>query len=178
MLKRTYSLLLVMLLCCGFAGAIQQPVEWTKLEPTEGRFRAFLPTKAEPTVSEVNSASGKIPVYTFASSNNTGSFMLSYADYPNAASNPAHEQSVLDGVRDGVLKGTEGTLISESKLTLNGYPGREMKATRMVDGTEMIFSWRLFLVGKRLYQLAVGSSKADSESPDIKKFFASFELKP
>ncbi len=178
MLKRTYSLLLVTFLCCGFAGAIQQQVEWTKLEPSEGRFRAVMPTKAEPTVSEVNSAAGKIPVYTFSSANKIGSFMLSYADYPNAASTPANEQSVLDGVRNGVLRGTKSTLLVETNLTLNGHPGREMKTTRMIEGTEMIFSWRLFLVGRRLYQLAVGTTKADSESPEIKKFFTSFELIP
>lgn len=178
MLKRTYSLLLIMVMCCGFAWATQQQVEWPKLETTEGRFRAIMPAKAERSVSDVPSANGKIPVYTFSSSNKTGSFMLSYADYPNAASSPAHEQEVLDAVRDGVLKGIEGVLVSESKLTLNGYPGREMKATRMVEGSEMIFSWRLFLVGNRLYQLAVGTTKADSESPDIKKFFTSFELVP
>ena len=178
MLKRTYSLLLITVLWCGFAEATQQQVEWPKLESTEGRFRVVMPMKADSSVSEVDSKSGKIPVYTFSSSNKTGSFMLSYADYPNAASTPENEQAVIDAVRDGVLRGTKSVLVVESKLTLNGHPGREMRATRMIEGTEMIFSWRIFLVGRRLYQLAVGTTKADSESPDIKKFFTSFELVP
>ena len=102
--------------------------------------------------------------------------MISYADYPNAATSPAHEQTVLDKVRDGVLKGTQAALVSETKLTLKGYPGREMQARKIIDGTEMILNWRLFLVGPRLYQMAVGTTKANSESPEIKKFFLSFEL--
>lgn len=174
--KKIYSFAVVILLCCGFAAVAQQPVEWSKLDSTEGRFRALTPSKAEPAVSGVPSGTGKITVHTFSSSNKTGTFLLSYADYPNAATSPAHEQTVLDKVRDGVLKGTQAALVSETKLTLNGYPGRELRAMRTIEGTAMIFSWRLFLVGSRLYQLAVATTKADSESPEIKKFFLSFEL--
>ena len=173
--KKIYSFAVITLLCCGFA-AVAQPVEWSKVDSTEGRFRALMPSKAEPTRSEVASKGGKITLFTFSSSNKTGAYMLSYADYPNAATSPAQEQTVLDGVRDGVLRGAEAALVSETKMTLNGYPGREMRAKRMVEGTEMIFSWRLFLVGRRLYQLAVATTKADSESPEIRKFFLSFEL--
>ena len=174
--RRIYSFAVVTLLCCGFAAIAQQPVEWSKLDSTEGRFRALTPSKAESSVSEVPSGTLKITLYTFSSSNKTGSFMLSYADYPNAATSPEHEQIVLDKVRDGVLKGTQAALVSETKITLKGYPGREMRAKRTIEGTEMIFSWRLFLVGKRLYQLAVATTEADSQSPEIKKFLLSFEL--
>ncbi|HEY5883382.1 MAG TPA: hypothetical protein VIT88_01775 [Pyrinomonadaceae bacterium] len=175
MLKKLYSTLIVTLLCAGFAAA-QQPAAWPKLESTEGRFRVLMPTKAEPSVSEVDSATAKINLYSFSSANKVGSFMVSYADYPNAASSPAHEQTVLDGIRGGVLKGLGADMVSETKLTLNGYPGREMRATKIIEGTEIIFSWRLLLVGRRIYQMGVGTAKADSESPDIKKFFLSFEL--
>jgi hypothetical protein len=171
--KKIYSFAVITLLCCGFAAVAQQPVEWSKLDSSEGRFRALTPSKAEKTVGETPSG---ITIHTFSSSNKTGTFMISYADYANAATSPAQEQTVLDKVRDGVLKGTQAALVSETKLTLNGHPGREMQARKIIDGAEMILSWRLFLVGTRLYQLAVGTTKADSESPEIKKFFRSFEL--
>ena|SRR5688572_2717082 len=171
--KKIYSFAVITLLCCGFAAVAQQPVEWPKLDSTEGRFRVLMPSKAEPTASETPLG---VTIHTFSSSNKTGTFMISYADYPNAATSPEHEQTVLDKVRDGVLKGTQAALVSETKLTLNGYPGREMYARKIIDGREMILSWRLLLVGRRLYQMAVGTTKANSESPEIKKFFLSFEL--
>ena len=173
MSKKIYSFAVITLLCCGFAAVAQQPVQWSKLDSPEGRFRALTPSKAELTVSETP---GGVTIQTFSSSNDMGTFMISYADYPNAPTSPAHEQTVLDKVRDGVLKGAQAALVSETKLTLNGYPGREMQARKIIDGAEVIFNWRLLLVGTRLYQLAVGTTKADSESPEIKKFFLSFEL--
>ena len=101
--------------------------------------------------------------------------MLSYADYPNEA-NTAEKDKVLDGVIDGVLKGLQGELISQNKVTLKGNPGREMRARRTVEGSEMIFSWKVILVGRRLYQMGVGTTKSDAESPDIQKFFMSLQL--
>ena len=171
--KRIYSFAVITLLCCGIAAVAQQPAEWSKLDSTEGRFRALTPSKAEPAVSQTP---GGVTIHTFSSSNKTGTFMISYADYPNAATSQAHEQTVLDKVRDGVLKGAQATLVSETQLTLKGHPGREMQARKIIDGAEVILNWRLFLVGSRLYQMAVGTTKADSESPEIKKFFLSFEL--
>lgn len=101
--------------------------------------------------------------------------MLSYADYPNEATG-ADRDKVLDGVIDGVLKGLQAELISQNKVSLNAYPGREMRARRTIEGSEMIFSWKVVLVGKRLYQMGVGTSKIDSESPEIQKFFMSLQL--
>ena len=173
MSKKIHSFAVITLLCCGFAAVAQQPAEWSKLDSSEGRFRALTPSKAKLTVSETP---GGVTIHTFASSNDRGSFMISYADYPNAPTSPAHEQTVLDKVRDGVLKGAQAALVSETKLTLKGHPGREMQARKIIDGAEVILNWRLFLVGPRLYQMAVGTTKADSESPEIKKFFLSFEL--
>ena len=102
--------------------------------------------------------------------------MLSYADYPNEASSVTQQEAVLDGVRGGVLKGLEAELMSETKVTLNGHPGREFRAKKLSEGSEVVFSWRILLVGRRLYQMGVVTTKADAESADIQKFFTSFQL--
>jgi hypothetical protein len=175
MLKKICSVSIITLICSGLAFAIQQAVEWSKLDSTDGRFSAVMPSQPKTGVSDVDSSVGTLKLYTFSASNNIGQFMLSYADYPNEAT-VAEQEAVLDGVISGVLKGLKAELVSQTKVTLKGYPGREMRATRMVEGSQMVFSWKVFLVGRRLYQLGVGTSKADAESPDIQKFFTSFQL--
>ena len=174
MLKKISTVLVITLLVAGSAFAFQQP-EWAKVDSTEGRFSVVMPTTPQTSSSDVDTRLGKLKLYTLSSSSKVGEFMLSYADYPNEA-NPADKDKVLDGVIDGVLKGLQGELISQNKITLNGNPGREMRARRTIEGAEMIFSWKVVLVGRRLYQMGVGTSKGDAESPDIQKFFMSLQL--
>ncbi len=177
MLKKICSASLVLLLCSGFAFALQDtPVEWSKVDSIEGRFSVVMPSKPETGVRDVDTAVGILKLHTFGASNTTGQFLISYADYPNESTTATQQEAVLDGVRGGVIKGLNADLISETRVTIKGYPGRELRATRTIEGTQVVFSWKMFLVGKRLYQLGVATSKADAESPDIQKFFMSFQI--
>ena len=176
MFKKIFAISIMILLLNGAGLAFQEGVEWPTLSTPEGRFSVLMPTKPETAVRDVDTAVGKLALYTFASSNNTGQFMLSYADYPNEVSNATQQETVLDGVRGGVLKGLEAELMSETKVTLKGHPGREFRAKKMSGDSELVFSWKMFLVGRRLYQMGVATTKADAESADIQKFFTSFQL--
>ena len=176
MLKKTCSVSLVMLLCSGLAFALQEiVVEWSKVNSTEGRFNAVMPTKPETASREVDSAVGKLMLYTFSSSNKVGHFMISYGDYPNEPTS-ANQEGVLNGVTGGVIKGLQAELISETKFNFQGHPGRDFRAKRMMEGNEVVFTWKTLLVGRRLYQMGVATTTADAESPDIQKFFMSFQL--
>lgn len=175
MLKKICSVTIVMLLSSGLVFA-QQTVEWTKVNSPEGRFTVELPSKPETQVRDVDSPMGILKLYVFGGSNGTGQFLISYADYPSEPISGTQPEAVLDGVRGGVLKGLQADLISETRVTLKGHPGREMRAKRILEGSEVVFSWKMFLVGRRLYQMGVVTSTADAESPDIQKFFMSFQL--
>jgi hypothetical protein len=99
-----------------------------------------------------------------------------YFDHPVELKDAGQRESRLDVIRDGMLKGLGGELISEKKIRLYGYPGREFSAKKIEQGAEDVYQWRVFLVGKRVYQLAVTTERKDSGSPDVEKFFASFDL--
>ena len=174
MYKKISTILIITLLLAGSALAFQQP-EWAKVDSPEGRFSVIMPNTPQTSSSDVDTKVGKLKLYSFSSSGKAGEFMLSYADYPSEAAG-AEKEAVLNGVIDGVLKGLQGELISQDKITLNGNPGREMRARRTLEGTEMIFSWKVVLVGRRLYQMGVGTTKSESESPEIQKFFTSLQL--
>jgi hypothetical protein len=134
-----------------------------------------MPNKPAADVKDVDSVVGKLQLHSFTSSNAAAYFMVSYGDYPTEPTADRREK-VLDGVRDGVVSSLEGVLLSETKTTIDGYPGREFLAKKTVDGDELIFSWHIYLVGPRLYQVAAVAKKPDSTSPEITKFFNSFHL--
>ena len=176
MFKKIFAISIMVLLLNGVGWAFQERVEWPTLSSPEGRFSALMPEKPKTSVQHVDTAVGKLAYYSFASSNNTCHFMISYADYPHEPASATQTEAVLDGVRGGVMKGLAAELMSETKVTLNGHPGRELRAKKMSEGSEVVFSWKMFLVGRRLYQMAVVTSKANAESADIQKFFTSFQL--
>lgn len=181
MLKKTSLLKIcavpvIVLLCSGAVLALQAAVEWSKVDSPEGRFSVVMPKKPETGVRDVDTAVGKLALHTFGTSNGTGQFMISYADYPEAPQPGTAQEAVLDGVRGGVLKGLNAELTSEIKVAIKGNPGRELRMKKVTEGTEVVFSWKMFLVGRRLYQMGVATTKADAESPDIQKFFMSFQL--
>jgi hypothetical protein len=103
--------------------------------------------------------------------------MISYADYPSEPSDAAQYEKVLDGMRNGLLKGLEVHLLLETKITLQGHPGREWRAMKMAGNVEVIFNWKVYLVGRRLYQMVAATTKADAESPDVQRFFNSFQIR-
>lgn len=161
----------------------QQSAEWVTFNSPEGGFSVLMPTKPEMEVKEVDSAVGKIPLHNFSSSTSDSYFIVSYSDYPVEAAADRRE-AVLDGVRDGVIKGTEAELVSEKKLTLSGpggqsatsYPGREFLAKRTIQGNEALLTWRIYLVGRRLYQVAAVVIKTSTAAPDVQRFLASLQL--
>jgi hypothetical protein len=162
---------------------IQQGPEWETFNSPEGRFSILTPTKPKVEVKEVDSEVGKLTLYTYASNSRAAYFMVSYADYPIDVTGDRRE-AVLDGVRGGVIKGIEGELISEKKITITSsggeaatsYPGREFYAAKTIEGSETVFTWRIYLVGRRLYQMVAATTKANSTTPDIQKYLTSFEL--
>ncbi|MFN2500264.1 MAG: hypothetical protein ABR557_14370, partial [Pyrinomonadaceae bacterium] len=91
-------------------------------------------------------------------------------------------QKLLDITRDGIITGAGATLVGEEKISLNSYPGRELKLAFTVNnGAELTGRTRIYLVGKRLYSLTflhMKSMDALRASDLGKKFFSSFELKP
>ncbi len=175
MLKKAPITLLIVIACCAIAFGFQLPSDWVSFNSPEGRFSVGMPNKPADDVKDVDSVVGKLQLHSFTSSNAVAYFMVSYGDYPNEPTSDRREK-VLDGVRDGVVSSLEGVLLSETKTTIDGYPGREFIAKKTVDGDELIFNWHIYLVGPRLYQVAAVAKKSDSTSPEITKFFNSFRL--
>jgi hypothetical protein len=91
-----------------------------------------------------------------------------YNDYPaNNAKDGA--DSALGRARDYAAKNK--TLLSDMAIDLNGVPGREFTAK---DDT-WNYTVRLYLNGKRLYQLIVVSNTANPAT-QISEFMNSFKI--
>ena len=168
---------LLILLTWTSAFAQQAPAVWEKFTSPEGRFHVLMPAKPSVETKEVDSPVGKLTLYAYSASNDSGYFLASFGDYPAEPKDAANVETVLDSVQAGVLKGIEAEeLPGARKISLGGFAGREFSAKKEMQGMKVVFNWRIFLAGRRLYQLAVVSEEATTPSPQIAKFFTSFNI--
>ena len=182
MLKNAHAAALLVLLACAHAFAQQQqqqpPAEvWEQFNSTEGRFKILMPAKPTVEKKEVDSPVGKLTLYAYSASNNKGYFLASYGDYPAEPRDAANAETVLDAVQAGVLKGIDVEALAGAKrISLGGLTGREFSAKKEMQGMKVVFNWRIYLAGRRLYQLAVVTQETPSPSPAVAKFFSSFDI--
>lgn len=144
----------------------------------EGRFRVAAPVALEETIESVAMPDGSsLALHNFIGEQNNRAYFVAYNDYPAEIIEQNDPQTLLDGTRNGSVQSMNGTLISESQITLNGYPGRELIAEApLEDGNILAVKARIFIVENRLYQLFVAAPQAEISSADVDAFLNSFEL--
>jgi hypothetical protein len=176
MLKKTITPLLLVVVVNVLGFGFQRSAPWQKFNSPEGKFSVLMPSRPKLQVNDVEGAAGKSTHYNYTSVKNIGLFAVMYFDHPVELKDAAQRESRLDVIRDGVVASLGGEMISEKKIKLYGNPGREFSVRKTEQGSEDVYQWRIFLVGKRVYQLSVATERKDSGSPDVTKFFTSFDL--
>ncbi len=82
----------------------------------------------------------------------------------------------LDMARADAMERTQTTLVSQSEISQQGFPGREFSARNLGGG---VFNSRLVLARRRLYMLTVTfPSAAARRDQDVARFFNSFSVVP
>lgn len=86
---------------------------------------------------------------------------------------------VMDAVRDGVIAScTEGSLLSESKVVIDGIPGRDFCLTGSHEGVPMYARYRILISDRKLYQqMITRESAANIEMSVADQFFGTLMIK-
>jgi|GEM_PF-731431 len=148
----------------------ENPV-WSEFHSEEGRFKLLMPSKPTTQTLTLETAQGKIVHHGFTAAGGGVVCVIDYADFPKTMLDPANMKLLFDQVRDEFLKTIEGKLSSETTISLEGHPGREVRIA--LRGGEA--RTKFFLVNERFYQLAFMNVLGKS-SVDADKFFNSFKL--
>ena len=174
--RKTFAVLLL-LLSVATAYGIQAQTEWVRFTSPKGLFSVLLPHEAK-LEAQPDSTPEAIAHQRFNDfENGYGFVMESFENAP--ASDP---EKYLEGTRDGIVNVTKGTLISETKLSLDGHPGREVAMSFKNENGVVIFSrTRIYLVGTNLFSLSyVWRNDLDAEAASKmgEKYFSSLKIKP
>jgi hypothetical protein len=138
-------------------------------------FKADMPGKPKYTqqVQQVGADRLQVQTYEVSLRSPARSFGITYSDYPAHVIRATPAEARLNGARDGAVKAVRGRLRSEKRLTLNGFPGRELEIEVGGKGAAVT---RLYAVDSRMFILTVGGPDVKPDDPDVKRFLDSFQL--
>ncbi|WP_353929170.1 hypothetical protein WJM97_12645 [Okeanomitos corallinicola TIOX110] len=178
------------ILCGGFI--ITQPVFanqaetevksiWSVFSSTAGGFKILMPGQPTETTQKVKTKTGEIEVnmFTVERQEEGTKYTVAYIDYPQEYIDLLIKKNLveqaIDTGKNTALDSAKGTIISEEKITLDGYLGKEINYTKP---GQRVTKHRIFLVRNRLYQVSAESDQAKQKylTKSISGFCDSFKL--
>ncbi len=169
-MRRKLFVAFLLLISCASLCAQQADLSWVKFTSAEGRFSVMMPTKPEANTNTQPSQYGPYTVHLFTSKGVGEIFLVGWVDY-----DPGFKfdtQKELEANRDNFAKGVKATVLGTKPIKLGTNPGIEFTA----ETEQAFFKSRVYIVGRRPYQLISVRAKSAQESANVAKFFSSFEL--
>ena len=97
-----------------------------------------------------------------------------YNDFPESIIRENTADALFDGGRDAAFASAGSRLLTEENISLNGHPGRELNFE--IRGGEGMVRSRVYLVGRRLYQIIWTGPSDKALLENVDEFLNSFEL--
>jgi hypothetical protein len=149
--------------------------EWKTLTSEKGAFTISMP--GTPTESQQTYDTDAGPVtatlYMLELDGGNVAYLAGFNDFDKKQVAGKDPQDMLDGARDGAVANVQGTLVKETKITLDGNPGREILV--QAPGDMLVYA-RVYLVKNRLLQALVVMPKKTLKEGDVTKFLTSITL--
>ncbi len=143
---------------------------WVRYDSAVGRFSVLMPEIPKDTVETTPSDHGPYTTYLFIARDERNVFLIGWVDYDPKFN--FNRQSEMEANRDNFVKGVKATLTGSRSLTIDGYQVLEFTA----DTNERTFKSRVYMVGRRPYQIVIGYPKEDATVAPVTKFFNSFKV--
>jgi hypothetical protein len=171
---RQISILALAVVLLAAAGC--GPGELKEFSSADGKYKILL--YANPTKKD-QQASGQT-VHVVANDMGSKAIMVMHTDLPIKAEESAEQIAKrLDGAKTGAMNSVKAKETKSAKITIkdkagNEFPGREF--TGELPSSQGVLKSRIFIVGKRLYQVLVFGPASFVDSGDVARVFDSFEL--
>lgn len=146
---------------------------WSELSSEEGRFKVLMPAPPVAQTLTLKTQRGTIVHHSYAARTTGMTCIVDYADLPREFADPDNANTLFDEARDQFTKNVQGKLASETAISQDGHPGREVRAH--ILGGEAVA--RFYLASDRLYQLVITSPDLPTRpGHEIDSFFSSFKI--
>lgn len=130
-----------------------------------------MPGKPADSSETVDSQPGPYTTHLFILRNGSNVFLIGWVDYDPRFN--FNRQAELEANRDNFVKNLKATLVDTRDMKIDGYQAIEFTA----ETDDRIFRSRVYMVGRRPYQIIIGSPKNLEDSEKVNKFFNSFKVR-
>lgn len=145
---------------------------WVKFTSELGLFSVLMPLLPEEKTETTPSDNGPYTTHLFIARDPTNVYLIGWVDYDPSFN--FNKRSELLANRDNFVKGISATLLSSQTLRLDGYDALEFTA----EASGRIFRSRVYMVGRRPYQIVIGYPKDVNDPAVVNRFFNSFKVRP
>lgn len=118
----------------------------------------------------VESAHGPYTTHLFVVRDTTSVYLIGWVDYDPSFN--FNRQAELEANRDNFVKGIQAKLVSSRPTIISGYSVIEFTA----ETEDRVFKSRVYMVGRRPYQIVIGSPKDQDDTANTNRFFNSFKV--
>jgi hypothetical protein len=151
-------------------GTAADTVGWVTFTSDAGHFSVLMPEIPEVKIEKTESEHGPYTTTLCILRHTPNVYLIGWVDYdPNFNFNLRAE---LEANRDNFIKGIEAKLLTSQDTTIDGYSVIEFAA----ETSDRIFRSRVYMVGRRPYQIVIGSPKGEDDSFKRNRFFNSFTI--
>jgi hypothetical protein len=144
---------------------------WVKFNSEEGSFSVLMPETPTDKTETTESSHGPYTTHLFVVRDTTNVYLIGWVDYDPSFN--FNRQAELEANRDNFVKGINATLVSTHPTIIDGYSALEFTA----ETEDRIFKSRVYMVGRRPYQIVVGSPKGTDDAAIVNRFFNSFKVR-
>jgi hypothetical protein len=144
---------------------------WVKFNSDEGRFSVLMPEIPTDKTETTESAHGPYTTHLFIVRDDISVYLIGWVDYDPSFN--FNRQAELEANRDNFVKGINAKLITTHATVVDGYSALEFVA----ETEDRIFKSRVYMVGRRPYQIVIGSPKGQDDSAQVNRFFNSFKVR-
>lgn len=131
----------------------------------------MMPEIPEDKTETTQSSHGPYTTHLFIVRDTTSVYLIGWVDYDPSFN--FNRQAELEANRDNFVKGINAKLVSTHFTVIDGYSALEFTA----ETTDRVFKSRVYLVGRRPYQIVIGSPKGQDDSANLNRFFKSFKVR-
>jgi len=144
---------------------------WVRFNSDEGRFSVLMPVIPEDKTETTQSSHGPYTTHLFIVRDDINVYLIGWVDYDPSFN--FNRQAELEANRDNFVKGVNAKLISNHATVVDGYSALEFTA----ETEDRIFISRVYMVGRRPYQIVIGSPKGQNDPAIVNRFLNSFKVR-
>ena len=145
---------------------------WVRYNSVSGRFSVLMPETPDEKTETEQSDHGPYTTHLFVVRDTKNVYLIGWVDYDPSFN--FNRNAELEANRDNFVKGIKATLVSTRTLNLDGYPALEFSA----ETEDRTFQSRVYMVGRRPYQIVIGTPKDEPDAVSMNRFFSSFKVSP